>query len=134
MFTKRADFCKKVEKDMCPTKAYWTLLKWITALVIADLVVKLFFTWRLYEAINHNDANKIRYWLKIIGVLFIIGTVLGFWMDRKKLKQVLIESIVGIIITVLFIWYTWTCATALDNISEDQEEADRRMKAFDEAH
>ncbi len=133
MFTKRADFCKKVTADQCPSKAYWTLLKWITAIVIADLVVKLFFTWRLYVAINDNNAKSIRRWLKIIGVLFIIATILGFWMDRKKMKQVLIESIVGIVITVLFIWYTWSLASALDLVSEDPEEADKRMKEWDEA-
>ena len=84
-------------------------------------------------AINDNNAKSIRRWLKIIGVLFIIATILGFWMDRKKMKQVLIESIVGIVITVLFIWYTWSLASALDLVSEDPEEADKRMKEWDEA-
>ena len=131
MFTKRDAFCKKSGPDNCPSKAYWTLLKWLCAITIGVLVFKLFITWRLYEAINHYDANAIRRWLKIIGVLFLVSTVLNFWLNRKKMTTVLIEALVGIVITILFIWYTWTLATACDAVSEDPKAVQAAMDAFD---
>ena len=57
-----------------------------------------------------------------------INTVVDSFMNR-----VLPFSIVGIVITVLFIWYTWSLASALDLVSEDPEEDDKRMKEWDEA-
>jgi quinol-cytochrome oxidoreductase complex cytochrome b subunit len=132
IFAKRADFCAKVKAaDKCPTKAYWTLLKWISAFCIVLLLIILFCTWKLYEAINHYNANMIRRWLKIIAIIFVIYLGFGIWMDTRPLKGLIIETIISIVFNVLFVWYTCTLATALDKISEDADEITQKMSEWE---
>ena len=46
--------------------------------------------------------------------------------------KVLIEAAVGMVITLLFIWYTWTLASACDEVAlGDPEAVTRAMADFD---
>jgi uncharacterized membrane protein YkvI len=84
-------------------------------------------------AIKEYHAANIRKWLKIILVLFIVSTGLTVWANGAKTmnKTVLIEAGVGIVITLLFIWYTWSLASACDEVSIDNPEAVKRaMEEF----